>query len=134
MNQTVVKTITKTAPTPRRTKVVSLSRRAYYLECKQRRRKLLIKIGAAAVVLLMTACNLCLREQICDLDRQISKTEVIITENDSELKLLQFEMEKIISYSNLEEEAKKLGMDKKLKKQVHYIHLEVEDSGEIVKK
>lgn len=129
-----IKTNTKTESVSQKTEIVSLSRRAYYLEQKRRRKKLLVKIGAAAVVLLMITCNLCLRERICDIDEQILKTEAIITENDSQLTLLYIEFEHLVSYSNLEEEAKRLGMDKKTKSQVHYIYRKVEDSGEIVKK
>lgn len=129
-----IKLNTKTRSVPQKAEIIPFSRRAYYLEQKRRRKKLLVKMGVAGIIILMITCNLCLRERICNLDAQISKTEAIITENDSELTLLQFEFEKLISYSNLEEDAKRLGMDKKTKAQVHYIHRKVEDSGEIVKK
>ncbi|MGN0115740.1 MAG: hypothetical protein ACI396_10470, partial [Acutalibacteraceae bacterium] len=80
-NQTV-KSNVKVKTAPDKAKIISLSRRAYYLEQKRRRKKLLVKIGVAGIIILMITCNLCLRERICALDAQISKTEAIITEND----------------------------------------------------
>ena len=93
---------------------------------------LFLKIAAAGVVLFILSFNIYTRAEINDVQAEIDKAKSTIEELDSEKTMLQMKMENIISYSNLEQEAQRLGMQKKTKRQIHYFNSAEGDSAEIV--
>lgn len=95
---------------------------------------LIFKIAAVGIVLFMLSFNIYTRAEINDVQSEIDAAKSTIEELDSEKTMLQMEMENIISYSNLEQEAQRLGMQKKTKQQIHYFNSAEGDSAEIVGK
>lgn len=95
---------------------------------------LALKIAVAGIVLFMLSFNIYTRAEINDVQAEIDAAKSTIEELDSEKTMLQMEMENIISYSNLEQEAQRLGMQKKTKQQIHYFNSAEGDSAEIVGK
>ncbi|MGN0113811.1 MAG: hypothetical protein ACI396_00625 [Acutalibacteraceae bacterium] len=95
---------------------------------------LVLKIAAAGIVLFMLSFNIYTRAEINDVQSEIDAAKSTIEELDSEKTMLQMEMENIISYSNLEQEAQRLGMQKKTKQQIHYFNSSEGDSAEIINK
>ncbi len=67
--------------------------------------------------------NIFLRIRINEVDSNINAINTEINELDAQNTKLFVEMEKMISYNNLEESAELLGMKKMDKKQVVYIHV-----------
>ena len=77
-----------------------------------------------AVLVLAGLCgNIALRLQINEVNSQINSVRAQIAEVDSEKTELQMEMQRRISYSNLELEAVQLGMKKPEKENVVYIRV-----------
>ena len=81
--------------------------------------------------------NIFLRIRINEVDSQINDINAEINEMDATFTKLSVEMEKIISYNNLEESATALGMKKMDKDQVVYIHVNdrntaITSNGELV--
>lgn len=95
---------------------------------------LALKIAVAGIVLFMLSFNIYTRAEINDVQSEIDAAKSTIEELDSEKTMLQMEMENIISYSNLEQEAQRLGMQKKTKQQIHYFNSAEGDSAEIINK
>ena len=89
------------------------------------------KIVSAPAMLIMTAVivlaglcgNIALRLKINEVNSQINDVRTQIAEVDSEKTELQMEMQRRISYSNLELEAVQLGMKKPEKENVVYIRV-----------
>lgn len=82
-----------------------------------------------AVFMLAALCgNIYLRLQINEVDSQINAVNKQIGELDSEMISLEVELERKISYSNIELEATELGMKKKDKSQVKYIRVNDKDT------
>ncbi|MBR4073512.1 MAG: hypothetical protein IKK24_06170, partial [Clostridia bacterium] len=78
----------------------------------------------AAAFMLMALCgNLFLRLQINEVNSKINDMKTQINELDSEKTSLEVELERKISYSNIEFEATQLGMKKMSKDQVTYIRV-----------
>jgi len=74
--------------------------------------------------MLMALCgNLFLRLQINEVNSKINDVKTQINELDSEKTSLEVELERKISYSNIELEATELGMKKMSKDQVTYIRV-----------
>lgn len=92
----------------------------------------------ASVMILAALCgNIFLRLQINEVNSNINNMKTQINAVDSEKTSLDMEMEKRISYSNIEIEATEMGMQKKDKSQVKYIRVNEDDTavtkdGEIV--
>ena len=77
-----------------------------------------------AVLVLAGLCgNIALRLQINEVNSQINSVRAQIAEVDSEKPELEMEMQRRISYSNLELEAVQLGMKKPEKENVVYIRV-----------
>ena len=77
-----------------------------------------------AVLVLAGLCgNIALRLQINEVNSQINSVRAQIAEVDSEKTELEMEMQRRISYSNLELEAVQLGMKKPEKENVIYIRV-----------
>ena len=77
-----------------------------------------------AVLVLAGLCgNIALRLQINEVNSQINSVRAQIAEVDSEKTELEMEMQRRISYSNLELEAVQLGMKKPEKENVVYIRV-----------
>ena len=89
------------------------------------------KIVSAPAMLIMTAVivlaglcgNIALRLKINEVNSQINDVRTQIAEVDSEKTELQMEMQRRISYSNLELEAVQLGMKKPEKENVVFIRV-----------
>lgn len=84
-----------------------------------------------AVFMLAALCgNIYLRLQINEVDSQINAVNKEINALDSEMTSLEVELERKISYSNIELEATELGMKRKDKSQVKYIRVNDKDTVE----
>ena len=78
-------------------------------------------IAITGLFLLMLCCNLVLRAQITATESKINDINKQISVMESEATRIGVELEKKLSYSNLEQEAYSLGMRKMDKSQVVYI-------------
>ena len=84
----------------------------------------------AAVFILAGLCgNIVLRLKINEVNSEISDMKSVIGELDSEKTSLEVEMQKKISYANLELEATQLGMCKLEKENVTYIRVNDKDAA-----
>jgi cell division protein FtsL len=90
------------------------------------------KIAVAGLIIFMICFNLSLRANIFNVKNEISAAEQEIEKLDSERVRLEMALENKISYDNIEIEAKKLGMQKVSKSQIHYIDTTDVDSAEII--
>lgn len=83
-----------------------------------------------AVFILAGLCgNIMLRLKINEVNSEISDMKAVIGELDSEKTSLEVEMQKRISYANLELEATQLGMRKLEKENVTYIRVNDKDAA-----
>ena len=83
-----------------------------------------------AVFILAGLCgNIALRIKINEVNSEINEVKYSITELDSEKTSLEVEMQRRISYSNLELEATQLGMRKMEKSNVKYIRVNDKDKA-----
>lgn len=83
----------------------------------------------ASVIVLAALCgNIFLRLQINEVNSDINNMKAQINAVKSEKTSLDMEMEKRISYSNIEIEATEMGMQKKDKSQVKYIRVNENDT------
>lgn len=87
----------------------------------------------AVAIVLMVCFNIYLRTEINDTNNAIAKADKEIEALMSVQTKLNFEMEKLVSYSTLEQQATALGMQKCSKSQIHYVDTSAEDYAEIVK-
>ena len=83
-----------------------------------------------AVIALAGFCgNIALRLQINEVNAEINQVRAAIAETDSEKTALQVEMQRRISYANLELEATQLGMKAPEKENVVYIRVNDKDAA-----
>ena len=88
------------------------------------------RLVMTAVFVLAGLCgNIALRLQINELNSEINDVKSVITELESEKTSLEMEMQKKISYANLELEATQLGMRKMEKSDVKYIRVNDKDKA-----
>ena len=80
-------------------------------------------IMATAFILAALCGNIALRLQINEVNTQINDMKASLNELDSERTSLEVEMQRRISYSNVEFEATQMGMQKLSKDQVVYIRV-----------
>lgn len=80
-------------------------------------------ILATVFIIATLSGNIFLRSQITETEHEISKMETEIIRLESKLDSINFEKEQKLSYSNLEEAAKALGMRKLSKNQVVYLRI-----------
>ena len=108
---------------PNRAKIINFKPKRhikFFSDMKPITKKIIIVIAIVASVVY----TLSLRAQISDIKAECNRLDSQIAELDSEEIQLQNEYNKRLSYSSLEEEAKKLGMSDKTRGQVHYINTE----------
>lgn len=86
-------------------------------------------IMATAIVLAGLCGNIALRLQINEVNAEINEVKAAIAELDSEKTELEVEMQRRISYANLELEAVQLGMKKPEKENVVYIRVNDKDAA-----
>ncbi|MBP3705737.1 MAG: hypothetical protein J6J13_00595 [Clostridia bacterium] len=83
-----------------------------------------------SVIILAALCgNIFLKLQINEVNSKINNMKSQINAVDSEKTSLEMELEKRISYSNIELEATEMGMQKKDKSQVKYIRVNDSDTA-----
>lgn len=95
-------------------------------------RGIVINVIVAISIALLICCNIYIRTEINDTKKAIANADKQIETLLSEQTRLNVEMEKIVSYSTLEEQAIAMGMQKKSKSQVHYIDTSSKDYAEII--
>lgn len=123
----------KTASTPKnRDNIVVMQN-----EKTAKRQKKATKAVSAPALLIMTVAivlaglcgNIALRLQINEVNAEINNVRAAIAEVDSEKTALQVEMQRRISYANLELEAMQLGMQAPEKENVVYIRVNDKDAA-----
>lgn len=124
----------KTAETDKRDNIVVMPKTA---ERSKKRTRAAAKSLSAPVTLIMAAVfilaglcgNIALRLKINEVNSEINDVKAAITELDSEKTSLEVEMQRRISYANLELEATQLGMRKMEKSNVTYIRVNDKDKA-----
>lgn len=124
----------KTAETQKRDNIVVMPKTA---ERSKKRTRAAAKSLSAPVTLIMAAVfilaglcgNIALRLKINEVNSEINDVKAAITELDSEKTGLEVEMQRRISYANLELEATQLGMRKMEKSNVTYIRVNDKDKA-----
>ena len=86
----------------------------------------------AIAIVLMVCFNIYLRTEINDTNKAIAKADKEIATLMSVKTQLNVKLEKLVSYSTLEQQATALGMQKCSKSQIHYIDTSSEDYAEII--
>lgn len=89
-------------------------------------------IVTTALLICMLCATIFLRVQVTETNSQIGNAQKELDALISEETRLEMEMERMISYKNIEEAAKELGMQKKDKSQVTYINTGAQSFGEVV--
>ncbi len=118
----------------RRENIVVMPKRA---ERQKKRNAAAAKRLSAPVTLIMCAVfilaglcgNIALRLEINEVNSEINEIKSAIAELDSEKTSLEVEMQRRISYANLELEAMQLGMQKPEKENVTYIRVNDENAA-----
>lgn len=124
----------KTVETEKRDNIVVMPKTA---ERSKKRTRAAAKSLSALVTLIMAAVfilaglcgNIALRLKINEVNSEINDVKAAITELDSEKTGLEVEMQRRISYANLELEATQLGMRKMEKSNVTYIRVNDKDKA-----
>ena len=124
----------KTAETQKRDNIVVMPKTA---ERSKRRTRAAARSLTSPALLIMTAVfilaglcgNIALRLKINEVNSEINDVKAAITELDSEKTSLEVEIQRRISYSNLELEATQLGMRKMEKSNVKYIRVNDKDKA-----
>ena len=124
----------KTVETEKRDNIVVMPKTA---ERSKKRTRAAAKSLSAPVTLIMAAVfilaglcgNIALRLKINEVNSEINDVKAAITELDSEKTGLEVEMQRRISYANLELEANQLGMRKMEKSNVTYIRVNDKDKA-----
>ena len=96
------------------------------------KRAIILNAIVISAIALMVCFNIYLRTVINDTNKAIAKTNHEIETLMSEQTRLNVEFENIVSYSNLEEQATALGMQKCSKSQIRYIDTSGSDYAEII--
>ncbi len=85
-----------------------------------------------AVFMLAALCgNIGMRLRINEVSTQINEAKTELKALESEKTALQVELDRRVSYCNIEEEAEKLGMVKRSRDQVHYITVNEKNAAKI---
>ena len=93
---------------------------------------IILNVTVAIVVVAMVCFNIYLRTEINDTNKAIRQANKEIETLTSVQTQLNVEMENLVSYSTLEQQANALGMQKRSKSQVHYIDTSAQDYAEII--
>jgi cell division protein FtsL len=117
----------KSAEPVRKDNIVKLPETKQQKRSKRRAvKKMSMSFFAVMVATFMLAAmcgNIYLRLQINEVNSEINKVKNDINEFKSEKTTLEVELERVISYSNIELEAAEIGMQKMDKNQVKYIRV-----------
>lgn len=87
-------------------------------------------ILTSVLVLSMICLSIYLRVEITEVNDQISKAQTALAEQKSEETRLQMELERKISFKNIEQAAEAMGMQKKNRNQVVYIRTHEQNKTE----
>ena len=119
----------KTAETEkRRDNIVAMPKTAE--RTKSRRRAAAKSLSSPAAFIMAALCgNIMMRIKINEVNSEIGEVKAAITELDSEKTSLEVEMQRRISFANLELEATQLGMRKMEKSNVKYIRVNDKDKA-----
>ena len=119
----------KTAETEkRRDNIVAMPKTAE--RTKKRRRAAAKSLSSPAAFILAGLCgNIMMRIKINEVNSEIGEVRAAITELESEKTSLEVEMQRRISFANLELEATQLGMRKMEKSNVKYIRVNDKDKA-----
>ena len=117
------------ARTERKTKISKVPQRK---SKPKKQTSLAVKIGVCMLMMAAVFFNLNTRAQINDTQTQINKAKTELEALQSEQVSLDMQMQNIISYANLEQEAERLGMHRVVKSQIHYIDSGAKDSAEVI--
>ena len=105
-------------------------------KAKAKRRAAARRLSPAVSVVMITVialsaicCNLAIRLKINEVKAEINDVKAAIAELDSEKTVLEVELQRRISYANLELEAVQLGMKKPDKEDVTYIKVNNTDTA-----
>ncbi len=122
----------KEARENKRDNIVKIPKTKTRAAAKQKKMSVSAFAVMVSVVMLAALCgNIFLRLQINEVNSKINAINKQINSLDSEKTSLEVELERKISYSNIEIEATELGMQKKDKSQVKYIR--VNDTDTVIK-
>lgn len=124
----------KPAKTQNRDNIVVMPKSAKSVKSRKRTAAKAISSPAllvmTAVIVLAGLCgNIALRLKINEVNSEINEYKAAIAEVDSEKTALEVEMQRRISYANLELEAMQMGMQKPDKNNVVYIRVNDKDSA-----
>ena len=86
----------------------------------------------AGLVVAMLCGSIYLRVEVNEVTDQINEAQSALEEQRSEETRLLMEIERKVSYKNIEEAAEELGMQKKERSQVDYITTNPDSKGEVV--
>ena len=96
------------------------------------KRSIVLNVVVAIAIVAMVCFNIYLRTEINDTNKAIRQANKEIDTLSSVQTQLNVEMENLVSYSTLEQQANALGMQKRSKSQVHYIDTSADDYAEII--
>ncbi len=97
------------------------------------KKSIVVNTIIAIAVVAMVCFNIYLRTEINDTNKAIRQANKEIETLNSVKTQLNVEMENLVSYATLEQQANALGMQKRSKSQVHYIDTSSDDYVEIIK-
>lgn len=99
---------------------------------REERRNRTFAIFTTFLVVAMVCSTIFMRVQVTEVEAQLTEANRELSELVNEHTQLEMQMERKISFSNVEAEAKALGMQKKDKNQVNYIQTGSESWAEVV--
>lgn len=123
-------------PTPAAEKIVNMPEMTGKAGALRRRRQAvrqkLFAIAASAMLIALLCANIAMQVQVNETKSQIGAAQTELERLTNEETRLEMEMERLLSYKNIEQAAKELGMQKKEKSQVTYISTGVQSHAEVV--
>lgn len=120
------------APNVQTQRETKISRIPHRKSKPKKQTSLVVKVGVCLLMMAAVFFNLNTRAQINDTQTKINKAKSELEALQSEQVSLEMQVQNIISYANLEQEAEKLGMHKMVKSQIHYIDSGAKDSAEVI--
>lgn len=99
---------------------------------RQAVRQKLFAITATVLLVGLLCANIVMQVQVNETKSQINAAQTELDRLMSEETRLEMEMERLLSYKNIEQAAKELGMQKKEKSQVTYINTGAQSHAEVV--
>jgi cell division protein FtsL len=99
---------------------------------RETRKNRTFAIFTTFLVVAMVCSTIFMRVQVTEVESQLTAANKELSDLTNEQTRLEMELERKISFSNVEAAAKALGMQKKDKNQVNYIHTGAESWAEVV--